>query len=403
MYSISRVGSLLLGVIVFSTATYAAPLPAGFPATIVYNPPVRIVQGNQPLLETYTLTVTGPHTLPAGSSVTVPLVFSVLKAPSGATDALSFVSASPSSLTFTAPSQQVTTVITVNVPLGNYAGDYAWLIKPSGWPASLNVTTDPGATINATVAPAVTNSGIKPTVVITSPISGSLYTYVAQTGIPVVFEIGFTAMVAAGGTFIDSVSVKIAGPSLFDLPALPVTYSVGGVGTLSATGSVMSPGLTEPGIYTITAIATNKAGVSEPFSITIKIVVDNTTPPPPPPPAFCANIEWLTPISHDSVVKGGSTMPIKFTLSCDGKFVRDESVVIAIYEVYPNGTMSTPVFYPYGKAGPNPPNYSINGHHYHLNFPTAVGTHRYRIDVYHPFSTPGTTPQLLGTKDLVTR
>src|SRR5204863_260360 len=78
-----------------------------------------------------------------------------------------------------------------------------------------------------------------------------------------------------------------------------------------------------------------------------------------------------------------STMPIKFTLNCGCTTVRDTNVVIAIYELFSNGTTSPAVLYCYGSDGnPNPPDYAIDGNHYQLNFATATGNHSYQIDVY---------------------
>ena len=92
-------------------------------------------------------------------------------------------------------------------------------------------------------------------------------------------------------------------------------------------------------------------------------------------------------------------MPIKFTLQCHCKFVRDTSVLIAIYEVFRNGSTSTPTIYHYGTGSPNPPDYAIEGTQYHLNFTTAKDTHSYQIEVY---ASASGSMRLLGTKELNT-
>lgn len=399
MYSIFRVGSSLLACLVSATALLAAPPAPTFPAVIEYNPAVKLVQGNQPLAQTYTLTIKGPHTIVDGSPVIVALGFTVLGAPPGLSGtAMGFVSAYPSQLTFTTASQIRTTEISVNVPLGNYAGDYSWRVKPISWPAELNVQTDLGATLNAVVAPVITNPTLFPTVVITSPAPNAEFVYSPATGVPVSFPIHVSASVGTGGGLIGTL-----GATINDAPVLPMTFTPTGLGSLDATGTATSPNLTVAGTYVIRAFATNIAGTTYAEPVTIRVLLDTSTPPLPP---FCANLMWLTPISHDKVVSGGSTVPIKFTLSCDRlkqKFVRDESLVIVIYEVLPGGERSAAVIYPYGKAGPNPPDYAIDGNHYHLNFPTARGAHHYHIDVYHPLTPAGTPLQLLGSKELYTR
>lgn len=81
---------------------------------------------------------------------------------------------------------------------------------------------------------------------------------------------------------------------------------------------------------------------------------------------------------------------------------RDPSVVIALYEVYANGSVSAPTLYPYDSGSPNPPTYTIQGNNmYHLNFPVPRGKHTFRVEVYR---TPSSSaPQLLGAKEFTTK
>ena len=72
--------------------------------------------------------------------------------------------------------------------------------------------------------------------------------------------------------------------------------------------------------------------------------------------------------------------------------------MIAIYEIYPNNTSSTPVLYTYGASGPNPPYYSIGNNQYLLEFPTAAGSHHYQVEVYN-----GNSMQQLGSEDIYTQ
>lgn len=118
---------------------------------------------------------------------------------------------------------------------------------------------------------------------------------------------------------------------------------------------------------------------------------------------LCANLHWLPPISLNKVRQGGSKLPIKFTLICDSDFVREETVLISIYEVFEDGSSSEPVIYPYGVGSPNAPDYAITGNKYHLKFRTEVGVHHYRVEVYYPLNDEGTELQLLGSKDVFTK
>jgi hypothetical protein len=570
----------------------AAPTPPGFPSPVTYNPVIKIVQGNQPLSTSYVLTITSPANLVAGTPVTVGLGVSVLAKPAtGVTDAtaLSFISMSPASLTFTGPNQQLTTTVAMNVPLGNFAGSYAYQILPAGWPVVGAGITDNGATVNAVVSPPNSTDTSPPAIALLSPANGTVYTYQPATGVPVTVPVSFAASVGTNGQPIDGMQAFIN--------SNPVTLSTAGVLTssASATGSVQ---LTAPGSYTVDVMASNTNGTSSTTStvsvvvsaplptitataptsggtysyvvgtagatvpvmfsatsvygnvtslaatldgapvtlslngvgsstsalgsatlsvaatgshslvlsaandygaaapVTIPFNVISTLPTPtvsiltpangatfsrtagdPPTvvnyvfqggtpagnvtsvavmldgspvpatvaglnspavtgngslsfsaggshtlnvtvssgsltasasttftvnqttPPVCENLIWLPPISLNKTIEGGSTMPIKFTLACCNKPVDDTSVLIAIHEIYSDGSTSTPVIHGYGKGSPNPPDYAINGGHYQLNFPTAKGVHDYRIEVYTTASGPA---QLLGSKDLFT-
>jgi hypothetical protein len=151
----------------------------------------------------------------------------------------------------------------------------------------------------------------------------------------------------------------------------------------------------------------------------------------------------LPSIPLGKVQNGGSTVPIKFQLqfaatsdgcdhngnrdddddhgccggsqngndddhhgNCDNDddgTINDTSVKIAIYEILANGGSSAVQVFTYG-CRPNSSSYSIDDDgHYQLNFPTEKkGAHQYHIDVYR-FPAGSTTPQLLGTKEFLTR
>ncbi|MBW7896514.1 MAG: PKD domain-containing protein [Opitutaceae bacterium] len=577
----------------------ATPPPGGGggpPAPVAYFPSSKIMQGDQPLLQSYTLSITSPSNLPAGVVTPLTMLGTVLSKPEGVDDgaALSFLSFSPSTLAFTGPNEVRSVTVTVDVPLGNFAGNYAYRIKHTGWPSGVPVT-DEGATVNALVSPAATTDESPPTVILQSPVDGTQYVYYPATGepakVPVFFEAtvnetadpingllayingvpqagvtttGIGTHVATGslelalvepgtyavrvtasnqhGTSEDSgdftvvvsappPTISVASPapgSNYTFPAggtgvsVPVTYTatslygnitatnatlngapiptlqLDGVGTsLVATGSA-TLSITTPGSYVLNFTAANAydlaVPVTVPFTVssyeplptvtivtpeddavftrtlgdpatavnfsftggtdfgtvesvtvlldgepvvatingegtasitgsftqsfstagthTLTVTLNNGYSTATDSTTFtiketsgeiCANLTWLPPISLNKTVQGGSVMPIKFTLQCQGEFVRNESVLISIYEILPDGTETDPVLYPYGSGSPNPAEYAITGPMYHLNYPTAEGVHRYRIEVYLPLSADGTNLQLLGTKDLLTK
>lgn len=595
--------TLLLPLVSLAVAFFGASLHAqapgpdvGLPSLVSYFPLTKIIQGNQPLAESYALEIFSPDNLPANTLVTVALNLSVLSKPEGVADAtaLSFVSLSATSLTFSGPSNKQTIQVSVNFPVGEAAGDYAYKILPSGWPVTANGILDPGSTINAIVAPPQVVDTSPPAVVLLTPADGDQFTYFPASGVSVTVPVSFVATVGQSGDSIDSMratlngvpipvtttgldtldasasatltltaggnyALAVSGGNLYgestvtaDLtvivsapppvitasaptPGASFSFTLGGAGAsipvsfaanspfgnitalaatlnggavaglqfsgvgaaTTATGSSLLT-ITTPGNYTLRFTAANEFGAATPVDVPFTVV--GLTPPPTvaidtpvdganfarnagdpatavnvtfhgatafgtltsvaatldgqpvaatvnglntaaitgtaalsftsggahtfvvtvsngaaqatatthftlteTQPTVCQNLEWLPPISLGKTIEGGSVMPIKFTLTCEGKFVRDTSTIIAIYEIFADGASSTPVLYPFGTGSPNPPDYAITGQMYHLNFPTEKGVHHYRIEVYHPHTADPATLQLLGNKDLFTK
>ena len=373
---------------VFVIGTVSALSLRALPGPVEYNPLIKIIQGQQPFTASYTLTVTAP----AGSTLqqwpaTVTVEFTVANKPATVStgDAMTFITASPAQLTFPAAGTKAQTVITVSVPLGSYTGDYAWKIRTVGWAADSGAGE---AAVNATVSPPTPPDSPLPSVSILSP--ADLATGISSPGSPASFPIQFTAIVPPGGQPLQTLG------ALFDSQPLALTTSIA-PGGMSATGSGSTGPITTAGSHTIRVFAQNAAGTA--FQ-QVTVLVTSTEPPPPPP--FCADVEWLPPVSHDRAIKGGSLIPIKFRLHCEQQkksFVRDTDLLIAIYEIVGRDETNAQ-HYLYGSGSPNPPDYAINGNHYHLNFRTAAGAHEYLIKVFHVM--PNGDRVLLGTKTLLT-
>jgi hypothetical protein len=327
---------------------------------------------DEPFSDSYTLGITAPTPLLYTGSLTVQ--FSVISKPSTVSeaDALNFVSATPPTISFPAAGAFVTTTINVNVGVG-FAGLYKYEIRLSGWPAG--VVDNSVSTLEVTVRDPDAGNDITPTVSLVTPTEGATATYFAATNTPATFAIEFSATVAAGGRPIDSLSATFGGA--------PLVVTATGLGTTSATGTATSPSITTPGTYTVRVGATNLAGTSF-DSVDVNVVVEGTPPEPPP---FCAEIQWLLPVSRGQTVNGGSIVPIRFILSCPStgqRYLRDPAVVVAIYEEVGTGVTPAPTLFTHAGAGPASGSYAIIGGHYHLNFPTVAGVHRYRIEVYRP-------------------
>jgi hypothetical protein len=109
---------------------------------------------------------------------------------------------------------------------------------------------------------------------------------------------------------------------------------------------------------------------------------------------------WLPPVSLGKPFQGGSTVPIAFSIvNSKGKFVRDQSVVIAVSKDGADSELFT-----YGPASDhNDDTYKIVLFAYALNYDTNRGVHTYRIDVYNFWPAGSDNPNLLGTKTITTK
>lgn len=244
---------------------------------VQYQPASITIQGNQALTATFVLSVTSPNspgnfTTPVATTV----VFSVLSAPTGVSNAqaLAFVSASPSILTFTSANQTLTTTITVAVPLGNFAGNYGFQINTPGWPSGLvDGRAGTGATLSANISPPLSNAP-PPTVTLLSPADGTTYTYDVTKASSVAIPISFTANVSPGTAPLTHLLATVSGPTG---PATAVPGLItSGIGLLTGSGTA-SFAATAPGAYTIMVEADNSGGTAQALS-TVNVTV--TAPPP---------------------------------------------------------------------------------------------------------------------------
>lgn len=309
---------------------------------------------------------------PAGSSsATVPISFTATSVYGNVTSVAATRDGSPITLSSSAPGTTVTSTASLNL----VAGDYTLVFYAASDYGTATPVTIPIKVRTEAPVPDL------PVVSILTPTAGQVFSR-TEGDAATVINYSFAVNAATGP--ISAVTVAIDGATQSPTLAGLNSTSVTGSGTISYTAG---------GAHTLTVTATNPDGsASASTTYTIQQA----------PATVCRNLFWLPPISLDNTVEGGSTMPIKFTLTCKGSFVRDTEVMIAIYEIFADGSFGDPVIYPYGANGnPNPPDYAINGHHYQLNFDTAKGVHRYRIEVYRPLADGSF--QVLGTKDLLTK
>ena len=244
--------------------------------------------------------------------------------------------------------------------------------------------TDPNGQGSTSISFTVNGILPPPTVTILTP-DESLVVHRFATDPASVIDYSFVSLTDYG--VIESVTLTVDGVVVTPTLTGAGTADVGGIGSFTTI---------TPGAHTIIATVTSNGFVAS-DSVTIQVVED----PTPPPDEACGAVEWLTPVSLNKTVEGGSTVPVKFRITCDGVDVADPEVVIAVYEIYDNGTSSASVIYPWGNQ-PTGGTYKYTGNKYHLDYVTGEGVHTYRVEVYRPVTAGSTTLGLLDYRDINT-
>lgn len=321
-----------------------------------YDPSTKVVAGIKPFNDAYTLGIVSPDSLnkagdealPGGIVVTVRINATSWPAGSSQADAESMVSASPTSLTYTALNQTQNTDISVAVAVGAVVGDYTYSIQgvpPTGLGWGLG---EHSLTISAG-EPDVTDT-TPPIVSIVEPADGAAIVY-CSGGTPVDIEFESVDPESA----ITSVAATVNGAS--------VTLDATGLGTnsVTATGVFTAYGI---GAYTVVASATSQGGTGDATAdFTVNYVVG-----------------WLPPLSLGKTSKGGSDVPIKFTArDCNNEFVHDENVTVVVYEVTSEGDVAK-LGGVFGEGAWSIRIDDVAGQ-YIINFKTAAGAHNYRADI----------------------
>ncbi|MBI5769338.1 MAG: hypothetical protein HZA93_16210 [Verrucomicrobia bacterium] len=171
-----RAWSLVVVAVVGGSLLHASD-PSG---TIVYTPGTpTIVEGNIPFPTTITIKIKAPDNLAGPVTVTPYVTIDANTLPAGVSlaKALSFVSFSPSQLTFTTPLQELSTQFTVTftleaLPTGSTVGSalYVYRILTSGWGVPVD---DPGTFINASATAAASTGSGPLTTAVVAPADGS--------------------------------------------------------------------------------------------------------------------------------------------------------------------------------------------------------------------------------------
>jgi len=279
----------LLAFIVSSVAGFAQVGP-GAPA-VVYSPPITRVEGPQPYTLDLPIAVRSPSNVLAGSSVAVSPVITVLAKPDGVSDAtaLSYVTITPVPLTFTGPNQIRTFNFRAVFPEGTTVGSYGYKMQTTGWPGT---PQDQGAFINVDVFPKLQPG--PPTVTIVTPTDGTSLTWQPLSG-PLVLPITFTASSPLNSPLSNIEADAGAG-------LLPLTsQTTNPDGTVTATTSL---NVTDGGLYTIRARASNVAGTAQDTADVLVTLVG-------PPPTVTINTPTTTTYTLPS--SGALTVNFSFT------------------------------------------------------------------------------------------
>ena len=257
---------------------------------VTYMPQTENVEGDQPLYHTYELEITSPSNLPAGSNVVIDPVLFVIRKPDGVSDAQALSHVTIESLVFTGPTQKQYATVVCDFPVGTVAGEYAFGIRTPGWGVTAN---DTFGFINAKVFPPRPRG--LPTVTLNTPLDGSVFTWYAG-GATVAVPVQFSAT-AQEASQLTSVDADISGTAV-------TLTDVSGLGSTAAeAGGVFY--LAQPGLFTVTARATNDVGTAiDTAEFTVRVVA-------PPPTVTIAQ-----PVAGSSfTLTEGSTLSVPFVFS----------------------------------------------------------------------------------------
>jgi hypothetical protein len=248
-------------------------------------------------------------------------------------------------------------MVTVNT-LNAIPGFYSYTIRTTNGPTNVGGWGNGGSAIlnvqvNETLIPLVDTT--EPAIAITSPAEAQAYIL----GETVLIDFKATedlSPITAVSALVDETSV-----TLTQVGSIELTFNgVTGFSVIAASGSVVP---TLIGTYTLTASATSaggEAGLSRDFTVN-----------------YDMSNAWLPPLSLGKIAKGGSTIPIKFTVKDSaGNFVVDNSVKVVVYEGAANAFES---LFGEGSAGVR---IDETTGQYITNFKTATGAHNYRADVF---------------------
>lgn len=245
----------------------SAQLTGGTPV-VSYTPSTSLMGGQIPYSRFYDLEIKSPSSAASNTPLTVTIQLSVNSKPVSVSDAtaLSYVSLSTPTLSYTAPNQTRIVRITVTVPLSAEPGSYGYQVMAVGFPTNAQgALVNVGASIDSTITAADVLA--PPTVGIVTPADG---TEIRAAALPVTIPLSFTAA-STGSTATPITSVQA---DLDNGTTVPLSGSGLGTTSVAAQGSLT---INSYGSHTVTVSATNQGGTATDTNA-FTVVID--APPP---------------------------------------------------------------------------------------------------------------------------
>jgi hypothetical protein len=324
-------------------------------ATADYSP-TKVIAGTLPVTGAYDLTVKSPANLNHSGELALPngivteLEITAADFPTAGSEAeaLSLVSLATQTLTFTALSQEQTVGVSVNASAGTTPGEYTFVIRARP-PSGIGWGVSSGHTLNLMLSAPISTADITPPVVsFTAPTDNQQFLF-CSGGTPVSLNISAND----AESFVTAVFASVNGG--------PVALS-----TFTAANSVVTGGTytaTDLGVFTARAWATSAGGTSDPDAAKLQFGVNYS-------------VSFLPPLSLGKTAKGGSTMPVKFTVrDCNSTFIADQRVTVRVYEGATQKFSAT-----YGDSS-SQVRIDTVAEQYITNFQTATGAHDYTVKV----------------------
>jgi hypothetical protein len=332
-----------------ATAALLMGSPEAFASNATYSPTAKTLN----LLTTdapasYDLDITSPSGVNASGAITLAAGVTVTVLATSTDSEAPAVTALPQTLNYNTLSQTKTTTLSVD-PAGVAPGTYTYTVggspspKPGGWGLG-------GASLTVVISsPSVTAvDETEPEVTISKPVENAIYVL----GEEVTIEFEATEDVSP----ITAVSAVVENDPVALTLTNPNTLVVGAAGSVT-------PALI--GVYTLHAEATSAGGTG---AANRDFIVN-----------YDMSNAWLPPLSLGKVAKGGSTIPIKFTVKdYDGTFVIDDSVKVVVYEILNGDQFQWQALFGDGSSAVRIDEVSEQ---YIANFQTSPGSHSYRVDV----------------------